>query len=147
MSKKSQPGTRFLKNNFCTFAQKDKPNFDQRDNICSSILRFIFSHFILNLRSPVLIFHKNSPFTLSGYILGDHQLAVPLAFIFLLSKSHHLGHFLAVQWLGFCALIAQGTGFIPRLGTKMLQAIGLGQKQKVTISGPFRKLVDYESHK
>ena len=35
---------------------------------------------------------------------------------------------LAVQWLGLCASIAGGTGLIPGLGTKIPQAVWLGQK-------------------
>ena len=40
------------------------------------------------------------------------------------------GNFLAVQWLGLCAFIAEDLGSIPSRGTKILQAAWRGQKKK-----------------
>lgn len=86
MSEKSQPGTRFLKNNFLYVFLPRKINLtsDQRDNICSSILRFIFFHFILNLRSPVYVgfMAKNNLTIVTEFILmgfPDYpELEIPL---------------------------------------------------------------------
>ena len=38
--------------------------------------------------------------------------------------------FLAVQWLGLCALTAEGPGSIPGRGTKIPQAVWCSQKKK-----------------
>ena len=37
-------------------------------------------------------------------------------------KIHKGGNSMAVQWLGLCALAAEGLGLIPGRGTKILQA-------------------------
>ena len=39
------------------------------------------------------------------------------------------GNSLAVQWLGLCALTAEGLGSIPGWGTKIPQAMWCGQKK------------------
>ena len=48
----------------------------------------------------------------------------------LLNFKNQVGNSLAVQWLGFCASTAGGTGSIPGWGTKILQAERHGQKKK-----------------
>ena len=45
-------------------------------------------------------------------------------------QNKFLGTCLAVQWLGLCALIAEGMGSIPVWGTKIPQAMWCGQKTK-----------------
>ena len=49
-------------------------------------------------------------------------------------KRYKLGNSLAVQWLGFCAFIAEGKSSIPGQATKILQDAQLGQKKKVQTS-------------
>ena len=41
-----------------------------------------------------------------------------------------LGNSLAVQWLRLSTFNAEGPGFIPGLGTKILQAVQHGQRKK-----------------
>lgn len=90
MPEKNQPGVRFLKNNLCTFAQKYKPNFYQRENISLSILGFFFFfHFILSLRSTVYVesVAKNNFTIVTEFILmgftGSLKLEIPLFLVFL----------------------------------------------------------------
>ena len=40
------------------------------------------------------------------------------------------GNSLVVQWLGFCAFIAEGAGSIPGWGTKSPQGVQCGPKKK-----------------
>ena len=40
------------------------------------------------------------------------------------------GNSLVVQWLGFCAFIAEGAGSIPGWGTKIPQGVQCGPKKK-----------------
>ena len=40
------------------------------------------------------------------------------------------GNSLVIQWLGFCALIAEDLGSVPGQGTKIPQAMWCGQKRK-----------------
>ena len=40
------------------------------------------------------------------------------------------GNSLVVQWLGFCAFIAEGSGSLPGRGTKIPQGVQCGQKKK-----------------
>ena len=37
---------------------------------------------------------------------------------------------MVVQWLGLCAFITEGLGSVPGWGTKILQAIQCGQKNR-----------------
>ena len=46
-----------------------------------------------------------------------------------LQKMNSQGNSLAVQWLGLCALTAEGLGSIPGRGTKPPQATWRGQKK------------------
>ena len=48
----------------------------------------------------------------------------------LMFKNESKGNSLAVQWLGLCALTAQGVGSIPGWGTKILQTAWCGKRER-----------------
>ena len=47
-----------------------------------------------------------------------------------MSRRQAQREFVAVQWLGFCAFTAEGAVSTPDLGTKILQAMWISQKEK-----------------
>ena len=49
-------------------------------------------------------------------------------FIFITCQKRKRGNSLAIQWLGLCALIAEGLGLIPVSGNEIPQAMCHGQK-------------------
>ena len=71
-----------------------------------------------------------SPAPLPGCALGLAFHSQKSKCVFLNKGTVELGDCLAGQWLGLCISAAGGTGLISDLGTKIPQAMWLGQKKK-----------------